>query len=89
MHIVLEGCRNQISRDKRKHLLCIKKFSNTKDILTQGTFSIFLSQNFQVKVTEFLAKMFTYIEGISCIFIVILLLFIFIPDEKFHGSENS
>jgi len=68
---------------------CIKKFSTTKDILTPVKFSVFLSCNFRVrKVTEFLAKLLTYIEGISCIFIIILLLFILIPDEKFHSSGN-
>lgn len=68
----------------------MKKFSTVKDIFIYVKFSTFLFCNFQKrKVTEFLVKLFTYIEGVNCIFIIILLFFVLIPDEKFHSSANS
>lgn len=68
----------------------MKKFSTVKDIFLYVKFSTSLFCNFQKrKVIEFLAKLFTYIEGVNCIFIIILLLFILIPDEKFHSSGSS
>lgn len=68
----------------------MKKVLTVKDILTYVMFSTFLLRSFQKrKVTEFLVKLFTYVEGINCIFIIILLLFVLIPDEKFHSSGSS
>jgi len=61
-----------------------------KHTLTYIMFSMFLLCSFKkIKVTELLVKLFTYIEGINCIFIIILLLLILIPDEKFHSSGSS
>lgn len=40
-------------------------------------------------LSKLLEKLFTYIEGIDCIFVIVFLLFIFIPDEKFYSSGNK
>ena len=90
MYVELTEPRNSFQEIQKKAFSSVSKFSAVKDILTYVMFSTFLLRSFQKrKVTEFLVKLFTYIEGINCIFIIILLLFILIPDEKFHSSGSS